>query len=40
MDKFYDEAGVYNMYANILLGNDLEQKAEEYYTKAVSAILK
>lgn len=35
MDKFYDEAGVYNMYANILLGNDLEQKAVEYYTKAL-----
>lgn len=38
MDKFYDEAGVYNMYANILLGNDLEQKAEEYYTKALEMV--
>lgn len=38
MDKFYDEAGVYNMYANILLGNDLEQKAGQYYTKALEAV--
>ena len=35
MDKFYDEAGLYTMYADILLRNGMPDKAETYYLKAV-----
>jgi len=35
MDKFYDEAGLYTMYADILLKNDMPDKAETYYLKAL-----
>lgn len=35
MDKFYDEAGLYNMYANILLKCGEPDKAEIHYLKAL-----
>ena len=35
MDKFYDEAGLYTTYADILLKNGMPDKAQTYYLKAV-----